>query len=532
VLALVLVVVRLSSFDAFVQDDAYISLRYARNLVEGHGLVFNPGERVEGYSNFSWTLMMAGSMAAGLDALRVQRIFGAVCGAGLVVLLPFLSRVVRGHWRPAWDGLAALFLSTSITLGAWSGSGLEAAFFSLSGWLGFLAVVVGRPWLAAGALSVALLTRPEAPLFVAVAGLYVLLQARFEQRHSWRSYLLPLGAIGAVLVAYHGWRLSYFGYPFPNTYYVKGAGGLTMAEFGWLNIQKLWAFDYNGTLILLAPLALIPKRGRSATAAMVAFVAAYLLYQIKVGGDQLPLFRLHLTALPAQMLLAARALEGLHDLSRVVLKEKYLPHQAAIAPILVALLAAPMAWDVVSPYALPTDFNTVRPLDRAHGEVGRYLQEHSEPGDIAVAQDMGVIPWHAPDVVFVDVMGLVDETVALVRYANHYSPYVRYLLWPDLERRKQIQAMDAELRDYVNSRNPRWFVVNVDIKRGDYKKAMRSLEAGNDRHFRSLVDHRDVYNILGATPDFRRDFAFVEGWDFSNIHFLLLYERKESSETP
>ncbi len=36
----------------FVQDDAFISFRYARHLVEGHGLVWNPGERVEGYTNF------------------------------------------------------------------------------------------------------------------------------------------------------------------------------------------------------------------------------------------------------------------------------------------------------------------------------------------------------------------------------------------------------------------------------------------------------------------------------------------------
>lgn len=35
-----------------VQEDAFISFRYARNLVDGHGLVFNPGERVEGYTNF------------------------------------------------------------------------------------------------------------------------------------------------------------------------------------------------------------------------------------------------------------------------------------------------------------------------------------------------------------------------------------------------------------------------------------------------------------------------------------------------
>ena len=44
---------------SFTMDDAYISLRYAKNLVDGLGLVYNPGEFVEGYSNFSWTMLLA-----------------------------------------------------------------------------------------------------------------------------------------------------------------------------------------------------------------------------------------------------------------------------------------------------------------------------------------------------------------------------------------------------------------------------------------------------------------------------------------
>ncbi len=43
----------------FLTDDAFISFRYVRNLIEGHGLVFNPGERVEGYTNFLWVLELA-----------------------------------------------------------------------------------------------------------------------------------------------------------------------------------------------------------------------------------------------------------------------------------------------------------------------------------------------------------------------------------------------------------------------------------------------------------------------------------------
>jgi arabinofuranosyltransferase len=43
----------------YLGDDAMISMRYAHNLADGIGLVWNPGERVEGYTNFLWTMYMA-----------------------------------------------------------------------------------------------------------------------------------------------------------------------------------------------------------------------------------------------------------------------------------------------------------------------------------------------------------------------------------------------------------------------------------------------------------------------------------------
>src|SRR5690606_38133881 len=52
---------------SWLSDDAFISFRYAQNLVEGHGLVYNPGERVEGYTNFLWTVLAAGVIAFGGD---------------------------------------------------------------------------------------------------------------------------------------------------------------------------------------------------------------------------------------------------------------------------------------------------------------------------------------------------------------------------------------------------------------------------------------------------------------------------------
>jgi len=55
-----------------LHDDAMISMRYARNLVSGEGLVWNPGgERVEGYTNPLWVLFLALVHLAPLPASKV-----------------------------------------------------------------------------------------------------------------------------------------------------------------------------------------------------------------------------------------------------------------------------------------------------------------------------------------------------------------------------------------------------------------------------------------------------------------------------
>ena len=51
----------------FLSDDALITLRYAGRLLEGHGLTWTDGPRVEGYSNLAWLLLCAGAGALGAD---------------------------------------------------------------------------------------------------------------------------------------------------------------------------------------------------------------------------------------------------------------------------------------------------------------------------------------------------------------------------------------------------------------------------------------------------------------------------------
>ncbi len=60
ILSILIFLVFVYLFRDYSIDDAFITFRYAENLVEGHGLVFNPGGKpVEAYSNFLWLLVLA-----------------------------------------------------------------------------------------------------------------------------------------------------------------------------------------------------------------------------------------------------------------------------------------------------------------------------------------------------------------------------------------------------------------------------------------------------------------------------------------
>ncbi|HMQ33954.1 MAG TPA: hypothetical protein PKD53_24695 [Chloroflexaceae bacterium] len=115
---------------AWLSDDAFISFRYAQNLAQGHGLVYNVGERVEGYTNFLWTVLAALVIALGGDVAVWSHLAGAALGVAIVLLTYRLGARLAGA---PWGLLAALIVGTSQSLLLYTGrgSGLETGLFTL-----------------------------------------------------------------------------------------------------------------------------------------------------------------------------------------------------------------------------------------------------------------------------------------------------------------------------------------------------------------------------------------------------------------
>jgi arabinofuranosyltransferase len=101
VVAAVAGLVLLAWVNRFIQDDAFISFRYAENLVRGEGLVWNQGERVEGYSNFLWTILIAGGMKLGFEPVLLSQVLGVALYAFTLSCSFLLARLLLQSGLPS-----------------------------------------------------------------------------------------------------------------------------------------------------------------------------------------------------------------------------------------------------------------------------------------------------------------------------------------------------------------------------------------------------------------------------------------------
>jgi arabinofuranosyltransferase len=299
----------------FVIDDAFISFRYARNLVEGHGLRYNLGSHtpVEGYSNFLWVLACAPFEALHLEITRWPLLLSSACGLALVLLV---ARRLRS--------LGVGLLSTSLAVGAmavfppfaaWSTSGLETMAFALLLFWTFdqLILAPNGPHAVRGGIGALLLAlvRIEGVLW----SVALLALAFVAQRSALESRGRRLGGVALALAlgygAYTGWRLAHFHELIPNTVYAKSA-----LEFATLirgaNYVAFYALLFLTPLLILpASIAALGSKWRALAWPTIVVALAVPGYAIAATGDWMPFGRLLVPGVAFQTVLWAFALDRL-----------------------------------------------------------------------------------------------------------------------------------------------------------------------------------------------------------------------------
>ena len=293
----------------FITDDAYITFRYVRNLLEGHGLVFNPGERVEGYSNFLWALELAAIWKLfGLPPEAVAQWLSVGYTVGVLAVLAWWVRRDAGlagqHGLGGWMALG--LVCGSATFAVWtSGGGLETrqfTFFLVAAMVGLMLHGGSRRALVAVSLclAAAALTRPEGVMMAACCfgwfGAQRLVAYRSEgvglgRRGvaawlDWRE-VVCLAAPFVLLVGVHlAFRLAYYGEWLPNTYYAKYVRPWYESGFRYYAAAAL-----ETGLYLLVPLAWAAMREewrarRKITYALpLLCIVAHMAGVMRVGGD-------------------------------------------------------------------------------------------------------------------------------------------------------------------------------------------------------------------------------------------------------
>lgn len=297
--ALVVLVVHLRLVQFFC-DDSYISYRYALNLVEGQGLVYNPGERVEGYTNFLWVLVLAAGMAVGLPAEGWSLAAGLIfLGATLALTWVLVLRVLRS---PLAAAVAVLLLVSLGPVVLWSSAGLESSLFTALSLAAILATHSARNarglWLAGATFALAAMTRPDGVVFGAVAGLHLIVSDVAARRGLNVATVRALSLLSGFLLVFApfvGWRYSYYHDFLPNTFYVKA-----VSSVGWvLGRRYLDAFVHDYPVLWLitaagAYCALALDRYRAArplTTHLLLAIGAFTVYVAWAGGDYMALYR-------------------------------------------------------------------------------------------------------------------------------------------------------------------------------------------------------------------------------------------------
>jgi hypothetical protein len=420
----------------FLFDDAMISMQYARNLAQGHGLVFNAGgEHVEGYSNPLWVVYMAlfhllpistnaiilaiqvsGAIFLGLNLFLVRRITAFMLdqsGNLAFFLVPLVAVFLTAFYYPLnqWGllGIEVSVLALLVSVVVWMAlNQLKQQRFSI--WLYVL-------------LGVCTLVRIDMlALGLSTWVFLVVVDARNRRKNLlWGFVLLAVFMIGQTI-----FRYFYYGDLLPNTYYLKmtGAPLILRLERGVYAFFK-FAWNLNPILILLPFIYLLFRRDK-ATWYLFLVLAAQVAYSIYVGGDAWEhrggANRFIAIAMPVFMILFVLTLEKIRQI--------FLEHMASDPHPLNQRWVGPLSQAALVFFALLSlvnfntllDFNSLayatlmKPSIYVTGQekilrIALFVKENTTPDATVLAVAAGGVPYFSERTTY-DLLGKSDRVIA------------------------------------------------------------------------------------------------------------------------
>ncbi len=498
-------------------DDPFISFRYAENLLEGHGLVFNPGERVEGYTNFLWTMLLAAGMSAGFDPVPLSQWLGLTASLASLVIVAVVSR--RLYSGVIISAMCGMILISNRDFLRWGTGGLETPLFTLLV-LGAVTVSISASnrrsrWLAGILGAAAGMTRPEGILLVLPMTLL-----NPGVRKNRRACVDVLTAFAIVYCPYFLWRVVYYRQLCPNTFYAKVAGSLieTITQglvYAGGYLKHVGEIPLIGTLIL----AWLAMRRRPEFPVMWT-ILVFSLVSVVEGGDWMPSYRFFVPLQPLIALATGAAIDGLTKGTVIPWGSGHFFNRVLALLVPVSLILTP---HLMQPTGfLHPVFRRIAQSARAEkavsesnpgiGRIGRSLsvrqggEEHWIDADKALAfwlkrtapenatialGRIGVIPFYS-GLRTIDFFGLTDPAIArgparsCFSLSGHQKLDVSYIL----DRRPDYIIFPGRGRDSGQETAPYW---------------ARVLRFDQDRRFTEKYDRVRVEGMESAHQVYRRN---------------------------
>jgi len=421
-------------------DDAYITFRYARNLVEGHGFVYNPGEHVLGTTTPLYTLLMAGlALVTGSRNFPLLALAAnALAGAASVWLLYGLGRRLTGHRAPATA--AALLWAVAPYSVTFAIGGMETDLAIALLLAASYAHVTGRSHTMAILSALALLARPDTVILLGL----LWLDLAWARRHiPWREGATTLAFLAPWLI----FGTLYFSSPLtisaaaksityrlpPGADLVRLIQHFSTPFFEDAFLGPYWRLAGSAVYLLLCGLGglRVIRRDRHAWP-LLAYPYAYLVI-FAVANP--PLFRWYLSPpLPFYFLFIVAGIGTVaHDFRESAHRQRRVPHLPVYSSTILLFTATALAC-TLNAWALHPDHGPDRPapemawfkLELLYARAADIVRSQAAPGDTLCAGDIGVLGYRT-GLRILDTVGLVtpestrhypaDPAIYVINYA-------------------------------------------------------------------------------------------------------------------
>jgi hypothetical protein len=405
-------------------DDAYITFRYARNILAGSGFVYNPGEHVLGTTTPLYTILLTAIaiFTGGVQAPYplIALIVNALADAGTCALLWKLGKQLHAPWAGLGAALVWAIAPYSVTFAI---GGLETSLYIFL-LTATISVYLERQYrLAAFLAALTILTRPDAAILIGPLVLDRLIEAVriiSGRIKGFQINLIEISAFSVPLLAWITFATFYFGSPLPHSITAKTLAYRLAADEGLIRLMQHYATPFMdnlslGTAGIVIGLFLYPFLSLIGIRSLLReniHIWPFLLYPwfyFAIFAVANPLiFRWYLTPpLPAYIL---SILAGAERIMTDLLKRSVKPHpgfqQLAASPSSFLTIIVPILVILVVPFSLSMrgwilhpDHGSGRPapdmawfkLELLYRQAAEILSTQITPNQVVAAGDVGVL---------------------------------------------------------------------------------------------------------------------------------------------